>query len=56
MNAQAEKPGLFKILEFMVVTINDTVTNKYVQEMLEDPKINFDAIVVEWMYSEVYSG
>lgn len=56
INEAAEIPSITKILELLVVTTNDTVTSKYVQKMLQDPKVNFDAVVIEWLYSEIYAG
>lgn len=35
---------------------NETISHRGVQEMMQDPEVYFDIIIVEWMYSELYAG
>ncbi|KAJ8711849.1 hypothetical protein PYW08_008803 [Mythimna loreyi] len=40
----------------MVDLVKHTVENKEVQKLLIDPKEQFDAVVIEWMFSDVIAG
>ncbi|XP_059051876.1 UDP-glycosyltransferase UGT5-like [Achroia grisella] len=35
---------------------NNTLHNKNVRTFIEDPNENFDAVIVEWLYTELYCG
>lgn len=35
---------------------NATLSNPNVRRLMEDPKVSFDAVIAEWLYTEVYSG
>ncbi|KAJ8709291.1 hypothetical protein PYW07_009117 [Mythimna separata] len=40
----------------MVEVVKSTVENEGVQKLLNDPKEQFDAVVIEWMFSDVIAG
>ncbi|CAH0588092.1 unnamed protein product [Chrysodeixis includens] len=44
------------VLEDLFQITNATVMHKNVQKLLIDTKEKFDAVIAEWMYSEVYAG
>lgn len=33
-----------------------TLENYNVQQLINDPKETFDAVIVEWLFTEIYSG
>lgn len=45
------------LMTFMMTEIaKNTVLNEGVQKILNDPNEQFDAVIVEWMYSDVTAG
>ncbi|KAJ8711848.1 hypothetical protein PYW08_008802 [Mythimna loreyi] len=44
------------MIYFMVDIIRNTVENEGVQTLLNDPKEQFDAVIVEWMYNDAFAG
>ncbi|XP_053616041.1 uncharacterized protein LOC128678482 [Plodia interpunctella] len=45
-----------KIVDILYLVSNGTVFHNNVQSMMMDPKVKFDVVIAEWMYSEIYSG
>ncbi|KAJ8709288.1 hypothetical protein PYW07_009114 [Mythimna separata] len=41
---------------FMIELVKNTVENEGVQKLLNDPKEQFDAVVVEWLYGDIFAG
>lgn len=35
---------------------NTTIFHEDVQHLLQDPEEEFDAVIAEWMFNELYSG
>lgn len=44
------------VLEIALNITSATVMHTNVQKLLNDDTEQFDAVIVEWMYSEVYAG
>ncbi|XP_013189929.2 UDP-glucosyltransferase 2 [Amyelois transitella] len=44
------------IVDIMFVVSNGTLNHGNIQKLMADPKVHFDVVIAEWMYSELYSG
>lgn len=56
MNKEQDVADPREFFKFILDTQRSTVLNENVQKMLNDPKQTFDAVIAEWMFSELYSG
>lgn len=45
-----------KHFTLIVKMMNSTIHNDEVQKIMMDPNEQFDAVIAEWMYSELYAG
>ncbi|KAJ8711852.1 hypothetical protein PYW08_008806 [Mythimna loreyi] len=50
-----EMTAIFMIFAMLEI-VKNTVTNKDVQKLLNDPKEQFDAVIVEWLFSDIGAG
>ncbi|RVE44214.1 hypothetical protein evm_011113 [Chilo suppressalis] len=56
MKKEVDLKNLFHFKELMLTFANATIKNPNVRKIMDDPKEKFDAVIVEWLYTEVYSG
>lgn len=40
----------------MSAIANATLNNPNVRQLMDDPGVTFDAVVSEWLYTEIYAG
>ncbi|XP_068619571.1 UDP-glucosyltransferase 2-like [Battus philenor] len=46
-----------RVMVYLTVDFaNGTINHPAVQRLIQDPAEHFDAVIVEWLYSELYSG
>nr|AUC64281.1 UDP-glucuronosyltransferase [Plutella xylostella] len=53
---KGEQPSLSVFFGIIEQQARNTVSNENVQRLMRDPKQNFDAVIVEWFFSEVFTG
>nr|WEU75316.1 uridine diphosphate-glycosyltransferases 40AV1 [Glyphodes pyloalis] len=44
------------VMTLILDTMEATINNEEIQALMKNPKEKFDAVIAEWMFSEVYSG
>lgn len=56
MRKEVDLSDLNAMFQLMYTVSNFTLMNENVQKLLHDPKEEFDVVISEWMYNEIYSG
>ncbi|XP_072933222.1 UDP-glucosyltransferase 2-like [Epargyreus clarus] len=56
LNQEADLQKADIIVELITMFAYNTLRLDNVQKLLDDPKEEFDAVVVEWLYTEMFSG
>ncbi|XP_014360114.2 UDP-glucosyltransferase 2-like [Papilio machaon] len=56
MRKEVDMKDIPTVFTMMFNIANATIQHENVQKLITDPTENFDAVIAEWMYSELYSG
>ncbi|XP_028166355.1 UDP-glucuronosyltransferase-like [Ostrinia furnacalis] len=56
MSKEINMKDLAFIKSLMISLANATLTNPNVKRLMEDPAERFDAVIAEWMYTELFAG
>lgn len=56
MRKEIDLKDTHELFKVMYTLSKVTLMNKNVQKLLHDPKEEFDVVIAEWMYNELYSG
>ena len=56
MNGQVDFQSGDSFFDMQFLVASKTLANENVQNMLKDPKITFDAVIAEYMLTDMYSS
>ncbi|XP_013166097.1 PREDICTED: UDP-glucuronosyltransferase 2B1-like [Papilio xuthus] len=56
MRKEVDMKDMPTLFTMMFNIANATIQHENVQNLIQDPTEKFDAVIAEWMYSELYSG
>ncbi|CAG9793379.1 unnamed protein product [Diatraea saccharalis] len=56
MRKEIDMTNLYVVKDMMIAFANATIRNPNVKRLMDNPDERFDAVIVEWLFTEIYSG
>ncbi|XP_026332313.1 UDP-glucuronosyltransferase 2B1-like [Hyposmocoma kahamanoa] len=56
LRKEVDLKDIHTLFKLMYTVSKSTLINKNIQKLLNDPKEEFDVVIAEWMFNEIYSG